>query len=278
MNPIVILLADGNAFFIGSFLAVLGVVGRSWKVGWLGRSVLRVTSAIGVVFIAASGTPFSIWVYCVWGGLWLAVSFMPIARTRRFAAPCFLLISISLCLLEVPWHMSPHIPHTPGQQVYVIGDSISAGIDPSELTWPSVLGDIAHLNVTNLARPGATASTALSQVDGITAPNSLVIIEIGGNDMLGGTDTDQFFEDLKTLLSRIPPSCHCVMFELPVLPFKNGYDRAQRNLATRYKVILIPKQCLADAIGGKGNTLDGLHLSQKGHNALAESVLRLLVM
>lgn len=68
------------------------------------------------------------------------------------------------------------------------------------------------------------------------------------------------------------------MFELPLPPFHNGYGQAQRALAKKYNVTLIPKDWLASVIAKTGNTLDGLHLSQKGHNALAASLLSMFRM
>ena len=41
-------------------------------------------------------------------------------------------------------------------------------------------------------------------------------------------------------------------------------------------VTLIPKRYLVNAFAGKDNTIDGLHLSQKGHDALAGEVFDLL--
>jgi len=276
MNPIILLLADGDAFFIGMALVLLGVGARLWVRRKLLLALLRIIGLVGAVLVIASSTPFPVWAYCVWLLLWLAIFVLPVARTKSVVTPAFAAVSILLCFLEFPHHLPVRIPVAQGEHVYVIGDSISAGLDSSERNWPLVLGDISHLNVTNLAEPGATASSALAQVRGIIEPNSLVIIEIGGNDMLGDTDGDEFSKDLDALLSGIPPSSHCAMFELPLLPFRNNYGRAQRTLAARHHVILIPKKCLTSAIGGAGNTIDGLHLSQKGHDALAHSVFRML--
>jgi len=66
------------------------------------------------------------------------------------------------------------------------------------------------------------------------------------------------------------------MFELPLLPFCNAFGRAQRILAKKHEVTLIPKSYMTKVFSLKGGTLDGLHLSQKGHNALANSVYSLL--
>lgn len=191
--------------------------------------------------------------------------------------PLFLL-SISLCLLELPHHLCQKIPVCLNQPVYVIGDSISAGVGSSERSWPLVLGDLSHLEVTNLARAGATTSSALSQTKGIIKPNALVFIEIGGNDLLHNAPSDQFSKDLALLLENIPASSRCIMFELPLLPSRNEYGRAQRELAKKHNITLIPKECLTRVIGSTEGTLDGLHLSQKGHDALAKAVFRVLAI
>ena len=66
------------------------------------------------------------------------------------------------------------------------------------------------------------------------------------------------------------------MFELPLLPFWNNFGRDQRELAKKYGVTLIPKKYLVSVFAGNGNTVDGLHLSQKGHDDLAAKVYGLM--
>lgn len=119
--------------------------------------------------------------------------------------------------------------------------------------------------------------TALDQAGQIKAVNAVVIVEIGGNDLLGHTDRRTFYGQLDTLLGKLKNDNHrIVMFELPLLPFWNAYGTNQRVLAEKYGVTLIPKSCLAGVFGSKGATLDGLHLSQNGHNKLARAVFGLL--
>ncbi len=161
--------------------------------------------------------------------------------------------------------------------IYVIGDSISAGIDEREKTWPNVLARISGMNVVNLARAGASVETAMDQAARIHSSNSVVFVEIGGNDLLGNTSSHTFFVQLDNLLGRLKGgNAEIVMFELPLLPFWNEFGRDQRLLAQEYHAILIPKKCLVNVFAGKGDTIDGLHLSQQGHNELAKEVYQLL--
>jgi acyl-CoA thioesterase-1 len=67
-----------------------------------------------------------------------------------------------------------------------------------------------------------------------------------------------------------------VMFELPLFPFRNSFGRTQRMLADKHNVILIPKTYLTKVFGLEGATVDGLHLSQTGNDALANLVFNLV--
>ena len=182
-----------------------------------------------------------------------------------------------VCLVELPFHLAKTIPLSKDQTIYIVGDSISAGIDKKEKTWPAVLGDLSQMKVVNLARPGSTVETAMYEIRGVPLTNSLVIVEIGGNDLLGNTDSRTFYRQLDELLGNLKSqTSQIVMFELPLLPFWNNFGRDQRILAAKYGVTLIPKKYLVQAFSGNGNTIDGLHLSQKGHDELAGSIYGLL--
>ncbi len=69
--------------------------------------------------------------------------------------------------------------------------------------WPTVLANLTLLRVVNLAQPRATVATALNQAKAIKEPRSLVIVEIGGNDLLGETDASVFHSNLDTLVSSL---------------------------------------------------------------------------
>jgi len=131
--------------------------------------------------------------------------------------------------------------------------------------------------VNNLSRAGATIETALDQAGQVNATNALVIVEIGGNDLLGRTAPRTFYAQLDALLRKLKNGNHrIVMFELPLLPFWNAYGADQRALAEKYEVALIPKSYLAGVLGAKGATVDGLHLSPQGHEMLARAVFNVM--
>lgn len=281
MNPVVVQLANGNAFFIGIGMTVVASIVRFWSKNRPSTMLLTILWLLGISLVVVSATPMSFWLYEIWFGLCILTRMtfriQTSAKTKILITAIFAVVSLIVCLVEFSFHVARPIPLIKGQTIYVIGDSISAGIDEKERTWPNVLSDVSGEKVVNLARAGATVETAMDQIHGITSSNSLVLIEIGGNDLLGSTDSDTFYMQLDRLLAELKSqNQQIVMFELPLLPFWNKYGRAQRTLAEKYSVTLIPKNYLVRVFAQKDDTVDGLHLSQKGHNELAGAIYALM--
>ena len=66
---------------------------------------------------------------------------------------------------------------------------------------------------------GETAASALKRAKPHTITSSIVIVEIGGNDVLGGTTPEEFTADLSNLLVHLStPHRQVVMFELVRVP------------------------------------------------------------
>jgi acyl-CoA thioesterase I len=178
----------------------------------------------------------------------------------------------------VRYSVSPKIPLPTGGMLFVVGDSLSIGADPPGKNWPDLLGDLTGLKVRNLSFGGARVASALDSALRINQDDSLVILEIGGNDLLGGTSIPAFREDLERMLAAVcRPHRRVVMIELPLPPFYNRYGMVQRSLANSHGVTLIPKRYLARIMSSPGATVDGLHLSNLGHSLLARSIFDMLV-
>ena len=110
------------------------------------------------------------------------------------------------------------------------------------------------------------------------APEDLVIlIEIGGNDLIAGMPSRQFGRSLEAILQKVTaPGRTVVMFELPLLPNRIACGQIQRRLAKKYGVWLIPKRYFTCVIGGANATSDGLHLLPEGTRRMATLVAQVL--
>ena len=162
-----------------------------------------------------------------------------------------------------------------GSPVFVIGDSLSAGLGNSDAgTWPRLLAARLALPVSNLARAGATLADGTHQAAGIPRGEpAILLVELGGNDLLGEATPETFERDLAALLAVLKADGRKVaMFELPLLPFQNRYGRIQRRVCADHDVTHLPRYLLAGAVALPGHAADGLHLSPEGHAWLAERV------
>ena len=278
MNPVVLSFADGTTFFVGLafVLAAEGLLLRFRK--RLARRVLTVLALVGIILVVISATPLPVWAYLGWTISALVSLVLPdraasSRRLRLVACGVVLALTVGLFIAEVPHHRSPRLTVPKGATVYVLGDSISAGIGTKHRSWPTVLEETTTLCVVNLARPGATVESAIVQAEGIAESNAVVIVEIGGNDLLGGADAATFASRLETLISSLCSNGHQVLVvELPLFPFQNAFGKAQRNVTKKHNAAMLPKRCFAKVLGTRDGTLDGLHLSQKGHNAMAKVI------
>lgn len=285
-NSVVLCFGDGTAFFVGVVAVVFSLLLLVRFRTRPAAAGLIAVALIGVVVVVSSATPLPAWTYVLWllsvtATLVLCVWRSPL-KARIVSAGVLFAISTGICAAEIPYHLFPRLSVGPRETVYVVGDSLSAGVEkdrtgrhcPELRCWPAVLADMTQLNVVNLAKPGAKVHSAAAQAKLAKQPNSIVILEVGGNDFF--SDVTVFRRQLDTLLSSLDDHRAILMFELPLFPFQNAFGRAQRELAAKHGVILIPKRCLTSIWGSSGGTLDGVHFSQTGHETLARRVAGVL--
>ena len=284
------LFSSGDAFFVGAVMIALGRA-TTWHfrkhrtAKWL-----RLVTVLGLILFALSMTPLPWWLY----GLCLippiaslnvpfrAADNARLIRILRRAQPVIellLLASVTTELVERHrLHVRPLV--TLPTELHVIGDSLSAGIaDEQQHLWPNLLASEWHVPMRNHAQAGATTASAFQQAEEIDCGDCLVLIEIGGNDLLSGRDSRQIEADLDRLLARlIAPNRTLVMFELPVPPIPGGYEfaRLQRRLAHQHAIRLIPRRNFAKVLLTTGATIDGIHLSLVGHYLITRLVLSTL--
>lgn len=283
MNPIMVQLASGVTGIAGLIVLVIVASIRSparSRRGQIGRNVVAL---IAVIIVIASATPFPLSLYAVFLAsitVWLVVENIDrfrTQRTMRLSRVAVVIVALGLIASEVPYTVTPTLRQSMRPRLYVIGDSISAGLGPERPRWPDRLAAKYHVAVTNLAMPGATAEDALLQAAKIAEPAALVLVEIGGNDLFYGRSSRRFREDLDRLLGRLRgPERTIVMLELPLFPFYDAFGRAQRAMARKHDVLLIPKRHFARVLSAPGATEDGLHLSATGADAMADTLYPML--
>lgn len=276
--------ASGQAFFTGA--ACLAVV-AGLPVGGSSRRRLVLRNCLVVVggaLVLASSTPLPGWVYLIlvvatsarlgvqgWHG---RISARRGGMLRIGVAGLW----IGAMLLELPYHGTPRVPPLGRPVLGVIGDSITAGMGGYPVvTWPGLLADRHGVVVRDHSRAGANVASAMPQAAGVAPEERLVLLEIGGNDLLGETTPAAFEANLESLLARLArPGRVLVMLELPLPPTYNAFGRIQRTLAGRYRALLVPKRVLLGVLQRPGATVDSIHLTQEGQRRLADALWRVV--
>lgn len=276
--------AAGTAFFPGVGLLIFAaIIPLSKKIMWV--NLIRYPFIVfGILLVFLSATPISELIYTIWAISFLIFLFVivrppQVAKRAYLPRIVFVFICVAALVIELPFHFGQKIPQGNLKKLYVIGDSVSAGMGgKGEKTWPMIFGEKYGVEVTNLSVAGATVGSILPQAAKVKKDDDVVILlEIGGNDLLSMTPQPVFEQNLRSLLQKVVrPNRPVLMFELPLAPWHIGYGRIQRRLAAGFGVTLIPKSFLAEVFGTKGATVDLAHLSPDGHKVMAEKIWFLL--
>jgi acyl-CoA thioesterase-1 len=283
-NLAIYLFASGLIFFPGVAWVWLSLLlSTTTNRRWWQRLAIA-AGVFGLILIGLSATPLPYWFY----GIACSITVIGLILELSSRATLFrwkILLRIVTALLwlvsvawEFPRQISPTLVGRGSPTLFVIADSITAGVGEREaVTWPVLIQRTHQIQVQDFSRMGAGVVAAYRQAERLPDSGGLVLIEIGGNDMLGTTSLADFEQGLERLLARVCQADRTViMFELPLPPLFNEYGRIQRRVAAQRKVPLIPKRLLIDVLTTPGNTLDSIHLTQAGHHQMAELVWKLI--
>ncbi len=282
MNPIVLYFASGESLYSGALLLLIVIlVSPFLRQNWTGL-LRNVFGWLALLMIVMSSPPFP-WIvdaaflitFVIWYSVW---NREPRKRNPRFfSAATLAFFLFVLPAIERLHRAFPILTGVPSDHLVVIGDSISAGLG-SQSPWPTLFQQITNIPVRNISRVGATTTEAIQMATQVTPQDKLVLIEIGGNDLIANVASKSFEASLQAVISSLAaPGRTLVMFELPLLPHKVEYGQIQRRLAAKYGVWLIPKQYFVYIITGADATSDGLHLTPTGAERMARLVARVFV-
>jgi len=181
----------------------------------------------------------------------------------------------SFALLLLLAACRPHVPNldSPGRTIVCLGDSITAGVGagPGE-AYPELLAARLGTAVINAGVSGETADQGLARVDAVLAEDPwLVVVELGGNDILRQVPPEQTERSLRGILDRLLAARVVPLLIEIDAPFGGRYRDIYERLGDEYHVPVVD-----DAVGEilRDRTLksDEIHPNAQGQKVLADAV------
>ena len=180
---------------------------------------------------------------------------------------------------------------TRAPRVVFLGTSLTAGYGlASDQAYPALIQERIDsagwdLRVVNAGVSGETSAGGLRRLDWLLRqPLTMLVIELGANDMLRGQDLDALRVNLQEVIDRTReryPEARIVIAGMRAPPnlglaYARGYAEVYRDLARRNDVALIP--FLLEGVAGVPslNQADGIHPTAEGQRLVAENVWRVL--
>jgi acyl-CoA thioesterase-1 len=171
-------------------------------------------------------------------------------------------------------------------KIVVLGDSLSAGLGLSaadafpEKLKKSLKDKGINVEMTNAGVSGDTASGGRDRLDwSVPEGTQAVIIELGANDALRGTDPAITRAALSDILTRLKARNIAVMLCGMLAPPNYGRDYADRfntiypDLAKSFSVPLYPFFLDGVAADAKLNQADGIHPTPQGVDIIVKNIL-----
>jgi acyl-CoA thioesterase-1 len=176
--------------------------------------------------------------------------------------------------------------------ILMLGDSLTEGSGVRKTqAYPYLVEQklkakgFSSIKVTNAGVSGSTSASALSRLKWhLRSTPDILLLALGANDGLRGLSTVQMKRNLaKTIELALSKGVRVVLAGMKMPPnygaeYTREFEKVFYQLAKEYDVVFIP--FLLEGVAGdpKLNFPDGLHPNEQGHQIIAESVYKTLLM
>jgi acyl-CoA thioesterase-1 len=197
-----------------------------------------------------------------------------------------LVLGIGLMAAGTAFAQTPASHVTKPIKMVVLGDSLSAGLGlPAQAAFPERLQKALkakgiEVDMINAGVSGDTSSGGRDRLDwSVPEGTDAVILELGANDALRGTDPAVTRAALSDILTRLKARKIKVLMCGMVAPPNYGSDYSARfnaiypDLAKAFAVTLYPFFLEGVAANRKLNQADGMHPTAEGVDIIVNNIL-----
>lgn len=173
--------------------------------------------------------------------------------------------------------LGPKITNTSssGKNIIAFGDSLTYGVGSSPGNdYASVLSDMLDQPVLNAGVSGDTTKDALKRLqrDVLERNPRIIIILLGGNDLLAGVREEETYQDLSTVIDRIHSAgAAVVLVGIRGAPFLGSLEETYAALAKEKKTAYVPN-VLDDIWDRRELMSDPIHPNDRGYALMAERI------
>lgn len=159
--------------------------------------------------------------------------------------------------------------------IVALGDSLTFGTGSSEgATYPECLAQTIGRPIVNKGVPGNTIADAEKRLDGdvLNLKPSIVIVFLGGNDILQRASLDESFKRLENIVKRIQgQGAMVVLVGVRVLTPIGGVGARYHSLANRTGCVYVD-DVLDNIISDPSLMSDQIHPNANGYKIVAERI------
>lgn len=160
------------------------------------------------------------------------------------------------------------------QKVIAFGDSLTEGVGSTAGNdLVSAIGQRLGVEIVNNGKSGDTTETALGRIQEILPEEpGIVILLLGGNDIIRRISKKETFENLSTIIERFQ-NAGAVVVLLGVRGgiLGDGYEGDYHNLAKKYHTAYV-SNVLDGLIGNTKYMYDSVHPNDAGYSVIANRV------
>ena len=166
-----------------------------------------------------------------------------------------------------------------GATVLILGDSLSYGTGANTgEDYPSLLAKSTNWNIINEGVPGETSAGGLARLPDLLAKHQpkLLIVELGGNDLLRQVSPTEIAQNLNDILALAnTQSIQTVLVAIPEInPLKATFGNLSdhplyESIALNTSTPLI-SHVFSDVLSDKNLRSDQIHANAKGYDEVAK--------
>jgi acyl-CoA thioesterase-1 len=162
-----------------------------------------------------------------------------------------------------------------GANIIAFGDSLTEGIGATKGNdYVSILSKEIGQPILNKGRQGDTTAQALARIDDVLKNDpKIVIVYLGGNDVLQGVAPETTFKNLSTIIEKIQAKgAAVILVGVRGGIFKDPYKDRFKELTGIYQTAFVPDMMIS--ILGNEELLytDSVHPNDKGYEIIAEKI------